>query len=82
MERVSLALISLAYTKVPDNRREAATFRLDKGHAIAAVADMEDVPVLTASIRHETLKFRHFRGHSDRMSNEVQRFFSHRILAH
>ena len=66
MERVSLALISLAYTKVPDKgQREAATFRLDKGHAIAAVADMEDVPVLTASIRDdEILKFRHFL-HSD-----------------
>ena len=51
LERVSLALIRLAYTSVPEGKREASTFRLERSHPVAAIADMEDVPVLTASIR-------------------------------
>ena len=52
---MSLALISLAYTNVPEGKREASTFRLERNHAIAAITDMEDIPVLTASIRFATL---------------------------
>ena len=55
LERVSLALISLAYTNVPEGKREASTFRLERNHAIAAITDMEDIPILTASIRFATL---------------------------
>ena len=51
LERVSLALIRLAYTSVPEGKREASTFRLERSHPVAAIADMEDIPVLTASIR-------------------------------
>ena len=51
LERVSLALIRLAYTAVPEGKREASTFRLERSHPVAAIADMEDIPVLTASIR-------------------------------
>ena len=48
---MSLALIRLAYTSVPEGKREASTFRLERSHPVAAIADMEDIPVLTASIR-------------------------------
>lgn len=48
---MSLALISLAYTAVPEGKREASTFRLERSHPIATIADMEDIPVLTSSIR-------------------------------
>ena len=49
-ERLSLALIKLAYTPV-QSTREASKFKLDRSHEIATVKNMDDVPVATATLR-------------------------------